>query len=81
MLVFLSMLAAGLLLFAIIVLLHKMQQRQKVDSVDRTIPLPPLNVTDKQRVLAISDSSDIELAGRTARRERDNSVPAGNIGL
>ena len=76
MLVFLSMLAAGLLLFAIIVLLHKMQQRQKVDSVDRTIPLPPLNVTDKQRVLAISDSSDIELpAGLPAEKETIRYLP------
>jgi hypothetical protein len=76
MLVFLSMLAAGLLLFSIIVLLHKMQQQQKVDSVDRTIPLPPLNVTDKQRVLAISDASAIELpAGLPAEKETIRYLP------
>lgn len=76
MLVFLSMLAAGLLLFSLIVLLHKMQQQQKVDSVDRTIPLPPLNVTDKQRVLAISESSDIELpAGPPAEKETIRYLP------
>ena len=63
MLVFLSILAAGVLLFWTIVLLHKMQLRQKLDSVDRTIPLPPLDLKHKKRVLALTDSTEIALRG------------------
>jgi len=61
MLVLLSMLAAGVLLLSTIVLLHKMQHRQKVDSVDRAIPLPPLDLYDRKRILAIVDSADTAL--------------------
>jgi len=56
MLIFFSMVAAGIILLSIVVFLHKMQAREKVESVDRTIPLPPLDGADKQRVLAIRDT-------------------------
>lgn len=68
MLVFLSMLAAGVLLLSTIVLLHKLQHRQKVDSVDRTIPLPPLDLNDKKRILAIVDSANAALQSTQALR-------------
>jgi len=55
MLVFLSIFTAGVLLLCIIIFLHKMQVREKTDSVDRTVPLPPLDVADRQRVLSIKD--------------------------
>jgi hypothetical protein len=38
-----------------------MQHRQKVDSVDRAIPLPPLDLNDRKRILAIGDSADLAL--------------------
>ena len=72
MLVFLSILAAGVLLFSTIVLLHKMQLRQKLDSVDRTIPLPPLDLKHKKRVLALTDSTEIALRGAQSNESCTN---------
>lgn len=63
MLVFLSMLAAAVLLFSIIVFLHRLQYREKVESVDRTSPLPPLTGTDKLRVLSIESSPNTDFQG------------------
>lgn len=71
MLVFLSMIAAGVLLLSIIIVLQKLQNLDKVDSVDRTSPLPPLDGADRERVSSIADSlsagfDDYEEDGRPA---------------
>lgn len=65
MLIFLGMLAAGLLLLVLIVLLHRLQYRKKVEAVDRTLPLPPLDILDKERVLAIVDATELDAVGES----------------
>lgn len=73
MLVFLSMLAAGILLLSLIFFLHRQQYREKVDAVDRTLPLPPLDGKDRQRVLnmAAGIAPDFEAEQSLALHERD----------
>jgi hypothetical protein len=70
MMMFLGMLATGMFLFALITLLHKLQYKQKVDAVDRTIPLPPLNPQDRQRVLAIAGDAAAEFHAAIARGDK-----------
>lgn len=62
MLMFLGVVAAAVLLIALIVMLNRLQYKQKLDAVDRTMPLPPLDPQDKQRVRAIADVAEVELA-------------------
>ncbi len=73
MLVFLSILAAGILLLTLIFFLHRLQYREKVDAVDRTLPLPPLDGIDKQRVLSMADTIalDFTIADPADHAERD----------
>ncbi len=70
MLMFLGVVAAAVLLIGLIAVLHRLQYQRKVEAVDRTIPLPPLDPQDKQRVLAIT--ADVELSHmETAEDKRE----------
>lgn len=77
MLMFLGVVAAGGLLIALIMVLHRLQHERKVEAVDRTIPLPPLDPQDKQRVLAIAP--ELDLNDTTSTNEKQKDLPERTV--
>lgn len=75
MIIFLSAVFAVALLVSIVYALHRYQQKEKTESVDRALPLPPLEV-DGNHIIADENPEDIlGLSGRHSSASAHSQPP------